>query len=495
LWFSGSLLLGLFVTGIAHAQAEGDEGEPAAEITARDKATESSASDLPSSAESAKDKAEPEQLTSISPVHEAHAANVSASPAAPVAVPTGHEPGVTKPAESKGLGVESKQVSAFEITGYVQSQVEFHQDSENQLRQGGALLNQDRFSVRRGRVRIARDWDYASFLIEFDGNTTKGPSARLQKGEASLVYGRSKSKGVPPLAQLTFGLFDLPFGFEMTDSAKTRWFMERSIMSRAIFPGEPDVGMRFNGAAGFLRYSLAATNGEPLDEKSGFGLQDPNANKDITVRIGADTKPSSALGLAGGISYNRGRGFHPGADATKATLTGTDSNGDGVPESFAMNPGKAAIPSKTFERWAMSADLQLRLRTVLGQSMLYGEVVVAQNLDRGLMVADPTVANINVREFGGYIGFIQEVTKYGVIGVRGDYYDPNADFLDTRAGKQVPTDLRILGISPLVGLVLPERARLLFQWDIQDNKLARDTRGVPSHLKNNAAIIRLQVNL
>jgi hypothetical protein len=127
--------------------------------------------------------------------------------------------------------------------------------------------------------------------------------------------------------------------------------------------------------------------------------------------------------------------------------------------------------------------------------MLYFEVIAAQNLDRGLVIADPIAAKLNVRELGGYVGFTQTLAKYFVVGVRGDYYDPNADFFDTRSGKQVPTALRVLGLSPMVGVTLPDRARLLMQWDMQDNKFARDERGVPTRLKNNAVTVRLQVNL
>jgi hypothetical protein len=385
--------------------------------------------------------------------------------------------------------------SSYDVSGYLQSQIEFHQDSEDQLRQGGALLNQNRFLIRRGRLRISRDWDWASMVLELDGNTTKGPSARLQKGEASLVYGRSKIKGDPALLALTAGMFELPFGYEMTESAKVRWFMERSIISRALFPGEPDVGMKLHGGAAFLRYSVAVTNGEPLDERSGFGLQDPNANKDVTVRLGVDTKPSESMSVAGGLSYNVGKGFHPGTDATKSSINAQDSNGDGIPESIGVNAGSAAVPSENFSRWAIGADLQLRLKSRIGKTYLYGEVVAAQNLDRGLVIADPTVKDINVREFGGYIGFVQEITRYFVVGLRGDFYDPNADWLDERAGKQIPTSLRVYGLSPMGGFVLPDRARILLQWDIQDNRFARDERGVPSRLKNNAVTARIQVNL
>src|SRR5262249_54310670 len=159
-------------------------------------------------------------------------------------------------------------------SGYLQAQYEAHQDSTDQLRQGGVLLNQDRFLLRRGRFKVTHDWEYAQVIVEIDGNTVRGPAMRLQKAEASLVYGRSKDKDQPPIAQLTLGQFDLPFGFEIPYVPRVRWFMERSQASRALFPGEPDVGARFSGGLGFARYAVSVTNGEPLDEKTTWSLQD-----------------------------------------------------------------------------------------------------------------------------------------------------------------------------------------------------------------------------
>jgi hypothetical protein len=388
----------------------------------------------------------------------------------------------------------------FVFSGYLQGQYESHQDSSDQLRQGGALLNQNRFLLRRGRFKIARDWEWAQVLLEIDGNTTRGPAIRLQKAEASLIYGRSKDRDQPPLAQLTIGQFDLPFGFEVPYVPKVRWFMERTQASRALFPGEPDVGVRFSGGYSFARYAIAITNGEPLDEKSGLQLQDPNANKDLTARFGAEAKATRSIVVAGGVSYNRGKGFSPGTDATKNAAGWTDTNGDGKVQITELSgqPSQTAKVSKNFERWGVGADLELLLKTGIGWSMLYGEAVLATNLDRGLFVAnpnDPTGPGIDLRELGYYIAFTQEITKYGVVGFRYDVYDPNSDVTDTRRGKILPSSQKITTYSPLAGLVLPGRARLLFQYDIIKDFLARNTLGVPVDFKNNQWTLRLQVNL
>jgi hypothetical protein len=134
-------------------------------------------------------------------------------------------------------------------------------------------------------------------------------------------------------------------------------------------------------------------------------------------------------------------------------------------------------------------------RWELGVAKLYGEVVLAQNMDRGLYIADPILTGVDQREFGWHVAFTQEVTRYGVVGFRYDYYDPNSDAFDKRGGKLRPLSQVVTTASPLVGLVLPDRARLLFQYDINSNSLARDVTGVPTSLKSNGWTVRLQVQL
>jgi hypothetical protein len=432
-------------------------------------------------------------------------------PISPAAAPTtGSMPvnaaNATPPVATEQAPLKSSEPSlaqllteGYRISGYFQTQHESHQDSEDQLNQSMGLLNQNRFVLRRGRVRIGRDWDYASVLVEFDGNTVRGPAFRWQKAEASLVYGRSKKEDVAPLVQFTMGIFDLPFGYELVESPKSRPFMERSLGGRALWPSEPDVGARLSGQVKFLRYAVALTNGEPLDEKSGFGLQDPNNNKDVTVRLGAITSPWPKVTASGDITYNAGRGFHPGTAATKSAIAvwqDKDHNGLVSADELVGSPTSAATPSMNFSRWALGADVQFAFETKLGKSMIYGEIVVAQNLDRGLFISDPNAVGGTVtRQLSYYVAFVQQITPYGLVGFRTDFYNPNADFFDQRAGQQIPTSQSIRNYSPIAGLVLPDRAKLLVQYDIQSNLLGRDTSGVPTHYANNTLTLRLQVNL
>jgi hypothetical protein len=382
------------------------------------------------------------------------------------------------------------------FSGYVQGQYEHNQLSEDQLQQGGVALNQDRFLVRRARLRVDRAWTWASTAIEVDGNTTRGPAFGLRRAEASLLW-RNPDRDAPPYVRLTAGLSEIPFGFEMTESSRARFFMERSTGSLALFPGEPDVGVRLSGGIGFFRYAVAALNGEPIDDRPGRVAGDPNAAKDIVARFGVDTKATDELRIAGGISFLTGKGFHAGKDATKNGVVWRDLNENGSIDNGEISavPGTAATPSENFSRWAFGADLQVALGTPIGKSRLYGEVFAAQNADRGLFVADPIASGADVREVGFYVGFLQEVGRYALVGFRTDHYDPNADLLDKRRGKLVPADASIHTYSPIVGALLPDRVRLLLQYDAIVDSLARDAQGVPTELRNDRITIRLQGEL
>jgi hypothetical protein len=427
----------------------------------------------------------------------------TAAPSPPPSTPPApsHEPPTLVPATPRPLGYEAfwpwvLPPEGISFGGYLQAQYESHEDSQDQLFQGGAPMNQDRFLVRRARVSAVGDWQYAAFAVELDANTQSGPQVDLRKAEASLQYRPDRTR--PPLAIATLGQFDTPFGYELVESPRTRWFMERSTLSRAFWPGEPDLGIRFAGALGFFRWTIAPINGEPIGEKTPFALQDPNAAKDIVFRFGVDVAPRDDLHIAGGISATRGRGFHAGTDATKATIRWVDLNEDGVVQPFELQaiPAQAATASQNFDRWAAGLDLRLHLRSALGVTKVYGEFVLGANMDRGLFVADPILnGNRDQRELGYYVGITHEFARYGVVGFRYDYYDPNLDASDKRHGSLIPYSQAIQTYSPLVGVVLPERARLLFQYDLVKDALARDASGVPTDLKNNAWTVRLQVQL
>ena len=402
------------------------------------------------------------------------------------------------PPPPKPLGYEpvwpwilpSEGVSGY---AYVQGQYETHQDSQDQLSANGTLLNKDRFSIRRARAALLGEWKYAALALELDANTTNGPQVDLRKAEASLQYRPDRS--APPIVMATLGLFDAPFGYELDESAKTRLFMERTTASQAFFPGEPDLGFRLAGAIGFFRWTMAAMNGQPLNTP--YVYQDPSASKDVFFRFGVDTHPLSELQVAGGLSAINGEGFHAGSTASGSSLQWHDVNEDGVVEASELVgvPAQAATSSQLFRHWAVGADLRMNYKWWLGVTKIYGELVVAQNFDRGLYVADPIATGLDTRELGFYAAAVQEVTQWGAIGLRYDYYNPNSNAFDKRGGSLIPFSEAITTISPMAALLLPDRARLVVQYDGIKNAYARSALGVPTNLADNVVTVRLQVQL
>jgi hypothetical protein len=430
-------------------------------------------------------------LASTLVVAPAHAEGPPAPGAVPVPVP------VPAAAPAVDVGAKGDATKSFVISGYAQGQFESHQDSEDQVRPGGAPMNQDRFLLRRGRFKVEREWDWASLMLEIDGNTTNGAAISMHHAEPSLVYRGGNAANLPPMVKATVGLFDVPFGYELVESPRARFFMERSVASRAFFPSEPDLGLCVSGALGWFRYAVAVTNGEPAGSKDGYALRDLNAAKDLIVRVGGVAEPAPSAKIQFGASVLKGKGFTRGSDPTKNTLVWRDFNENGQIDNgeLVATAGLTGVASQSFDRWALGADMRIEIDTKLGKTTLFGEVSFASNLDRGLYVADPITTGLDAREIGYSVGFQQEIGKYAVVGFRTDYYDPNADWFERQSGKLVPYRQTVRTFSPMAAFVLPGRARAVVQYDVIRDAMGRNALGVPTDLKNNALTMRLQVEL
>lgn len=386
------------------------------------------------------------------------------------------------------------------LSGYLQLQYLHNQLSEDQLQQGGTPLNRDGFSVRRGRLRVAGDWRYIAFAFELDGSTARGPFIGVRQAHVSALWRHADAKR-PPYMMLTAGLTEVPFGYEMRLSQRDMLFMERSLGSLAMFPGPVDVGLRLRGGVGPFRYDVAVMNGSPINDVAGTTSRfDPTRKPDVAGRLGFEVRPRRVV-VSGGASFLTGTGLHAGQDATKNQLQWIDLNENGsidTAEIFSV-PGTAALPSVPFSRWAVNADFQLGVSSKIGWSRLLGEITLAQNLDRGLFVADPFATGSDLRHFQAYGAFLQDVTRWAVLGLRYDLYDFNSDLLTQSRGRAVPADARIHTFSPLVGAMLPAgivpgiRGRLMLQYDVVLDALGRDSRGVPANLRNDQVTVRVHV--
>ncbi len=381
------------------------------------------------------------------------------------------------------------------VSGFIQADWIIHnQESQNEINGStGQPLNLDRFTLRRGHVRVDAGQGLLSGALEIDANTTNGPQVRPIEADVSLRWPEKPDRGLPSFVA-SIGLMRIPFGYEVQELDYVRPFLERANMLQALFPGEFDLGMRLGVRYRFLDWTIAVMNGNPIGNKV-FPALDPVQAKEIVGRLGVDVEIAPGVRFQAGISGDTGTGFHPGTPATKNVLVWQDQNGDGLvePNEITAIGGTPATPSQVFHRFALGGDARLIVRVApLGNLTFRAEAVNAQNLDRGLEVADPVGAGHDLREVGYSGGATQELTRWAMIGARYDLYNPNGDASEQRAVNLVPVD-RAYSTLALMGMARYRQARLLLEYDINRNPLGTGTNGAPTTLADNALTLRGQL--
>ena len=387
-------------------------------------------------------------------------------------------------------------VEGFTLSGFVQTDLTSKQISENQLNSStGAPLNEDRFFIRRARLRAAVDQGSLAGVFELDANTVNGTQVRPINVEATVKW----PGGSTPLVALTAGLFKAPFGFEVPQSDRDRLFAERTAFIRALFPGEYDLGARVAGAWRFVRYALAVQNGEPLGESS-FPARDPNSAKDIIGRLGVFSAVADRVTVQAGFSGLTGKGFHKGSLPTKPTVTWQDRNEDGRYTGGELNvsPGTSGQPSQNFSRYAIGADAMVVVnRFKNAGTTVYAEMARASNLDRGFLPADPYGSyGRDLREWGYYVAAVQNIGPHVKLGFRYDFYNPDLDSTDRQAAVTVLSSQSISTYSTALALVGKSNTisgRLIAEYDVVRDHQGRDASGLPADLRNNVFTLRAEV--
>jgi hypothetical protein len=410
------------------------------------------------------------------------------------------------PVAAPALSAPAPSLRTLELSGYVHIDwVALRQSSQNEVNPStGEPLNEDRFTVRRARLRIESDQGYVHGAFELDANTVRGPQVRPWNAEASLKWPKhTPYRGPSNIAQQTAdepfvivsaGLLMTPFGFDVPERENLRPFLERTTMSNELVPQSYDLGLRVLGGYKFVNYALAIVNGDPIGEST-FPGRDPDKSKDLVFRVGGSTEVVPGLRLDAGFSGLTGRGFHKGNAPSKDQLVWRDQNEDGLVQQTELQvlPGSPASPSEAFQRFAIGADARAHVRLpVLGELLLRAELVRAKNLARGSLPADPIGASRDLRELGWYLSATQELTPWAMVGVRYDTFDPDADAREQRPFAVVPRDSR-LSTWTFMAMARWRKARLVAEYDRRKNALGRDVSGAPTTLADDSFTLRAVV--
>lgn len=270
----------------------------------------------------------------------------------------------------------------------------------------GTTTNSNMFRLRRTRVRAIYETDVTRVFLEADLLPAGGPAA-TQNTIARNAEATGIANWTPELkTEFTAGLFQVPFLPELVESSMVRPFIERTWTAQNLFPTERDLGVH---AKTVLRKRVATLdvgilNGQRLGEKLFVLQSDLNSSKDFYAAATATLGPIT-LSLAGYL----GRGQLVDSQLVRVKNYGRLGADIGLKAAYAFVPK-------------------------LGETKLLSELVFGRNMDTGVnyAFAVPVIPAAfgsdvqDVNERGFYVRAEQELTKWGIAGLRYDMYTPSS---------------------------------------------------------------------
>jgi hypothetical protein len=408
----------------------------------------------------------------------------------------------------------------LKISGYIQTQWQSSQiDSLGKGSQdmkvgtakaGSETTDMNRFGIRRGRIKMAYEDFGCTGVLQFD-LTEKGLA--LKDAYLNILdpwVGYVSLKG---------GVFDRPFGYEISYSSSRRESPERSRIFQTLFPDERDLGAML---------TLQAPKTSPLNvlklEAGLFGgngiYQDNDSKKDFIGHLSFNKALTSDMKIGLGAS------LYSGSVAQTDTNVYVMDNG-----AFKRNVGTS--PNGFAKRQYIGFDGQLSLNSVLGLTTIRAEYLFGDQPGRsdnasspksGLLpgkdasnndvvgsttyVNDPATNKVTatsgkatgtstyIRKMaGGYVHFIQDIadTKHSIV-VKYDWYDPNTNIAGDQIGIAAKSGKADIAYSTLgLGYMyrMNSNIRIMAYYDMVSNEKTV-LKNYFADLKDNIVTVRLQ---
>lgn len=339
--------------------------------------------------------------------------------------------------------LESKvnALSNLKVSGYVQAQWLWTEDANvNGIdatklgKPSDAMQNQ--FMVRRGRIKFAYTYGITQIVFQPDF-TEKGVGV---KDAYALIT--APTKWIAGQA----GIFDRPFGYEISRSSSVRETPERSAVFLALFPGEREVGaqMILKGKSGVLSdFTLNAGmfNGNGIAAET-------DSKKDFIGRLAYLKKTANASFAVAASYYDGG--------VVQGDSSYTFSDGKFV---------KGDVEKYTYaKRQYIGASAQYVQDWKFGTTYLCAEFITgtqpgtkSDNANPGNTKQSGAMSigaeKLYIRSFqGGYIQWAQNIgaTKHTLV-VKYDFYDPNSkisgDEIGVKGTNTSKTDIGLTAIG------------------------------------------------
>lgn len=266
----------------------------------------------------------------------------------------------------------------------------------------------NRIGIRRGRIKLTYTENYVSGVLQLDF-TENGVDLKD-------IYLNIKDPWINWF-QLRGGVFDRPFGYEISYSSRRRESPERSTIFRTLFPNERDMGM-------MLTIQPPATSPFHIVRLqaglfAGNGINRENDNRrDFIGHLSLSKEINKDFHLGLGVSHYNG---FVSNDLSYYDMTG----------STIIYHTNEDQKNKYNRRIYYGFDARVRLETLFGRTQLKGEYLFGQQPGLSHSSESPTDWSIYgpryIRSFrGGYVMFVQSLGNLPLSTVvKYDWYDPN----------------------------------------------------------------------
>ncbi|HEX3019216.1 MAG TPA: hypothetical protein VHP36_02895 [Chitinispirillaceae bacterium] len=350
--------------------------------------------------------------------------------------------------ETKG---DVNKLKKIKVSGYVQAQLRVATDTSGIGKgkykigkfQGGDLASDSRsvLQIRRGRIKVAYENSYSQMAVQLDC-IPKGVSIKdaYMRFSAPWLYGFGIKAGV----------YDRPFGFEISYSSSSRESPERSRMFQTLFPGERDMGASIEYIPNDNLPSWAQLFNLKLGRFAGNGINDEFDDiRDWIGRFGLSI-PLNSINMAIDAGFSGYAGAIRSLNDTLKEMSDT------------LWVSRLGKKNKEIDRQYFGGDMQIYYGNipVLGGMSLRGEVIGGQQPGRASSNESPksSAADASMIYVRNFIGFYTmavlniDPLKCQLVG-KYDFFDPNIEIEKTGVKSLADASFKTLGLG------------LVYHWD------------------------------
>ena len=279
-----------------------------------------------------------------------------------------------------------------------------------------------RFGIRRGRIKFTYEEGIASGVVQIDV-TDKGVNDAAVPGRNVVMFKDVYLNVKDPwfgTSAFRAGIFDRPFGHEISYSSSTRESPERSRIFQSLFPDERDLGMMF------ILQPAKTSVWNPIKLEAGLfagnGIKPQiDSHMDFIGHLSATKVFGSNMSLSGGVSL-----YYGGVLQTDSSTFVIKNNKLELDSKNRNNIGSLAT------RQYIGIDLQYNVITSAGLTQLRAEYLfgkhpgnasAAYNFGLNDIPSGPVyMRNIS----GGYAILTQDMGQLPITAiVKYDWYNPN----------------------------------------------------------------------